>query len=161
MASRSATGFWVFFIFVLIAHFVIHLALGFGTRAPDLLTVALLLAVRRTRGSAAAALGLTLGLLHDALASVSFGADAIVLTLLGYLGARSRDLFEGDSLLFIFAYLFIGKWLHDLLYGFLVQGLARGDVVSRVFMQAPLVALWAALAGIGAMLIYRAATGDR
>ena len=161
MAARSAVGFWIFFAFVLIAHFIIHLALGFGASAPDLLTVALLLAVRRTRGSVAAALGLGLGLLHDALASVAFGADAIVLTFLGYLGARSRDLFEGDSLLFIGVYLFLGKWLHDMLYGLLVRELARGDLASRALVHAPLAAIWAALAGIVAMLIYRAATGDR
>lgn len=161
MAARSGVGFWIFFGFVLVAHFIIHLALGLGARAPDLLTVALLLAVRRTRASVAAGLGLVLGLLHDALASVAFGADALVLTLLGYLGARSRDLFEGDSLLFIGFYLFMGKWLHDLLYGLLVRELARGDLVSQAFVQAPLAALWAALAGIVAMLIYRAASGDR
>ena len=161
MAARSSVGFWIFFVFVLIAHFIIHLALGLGAAAPDLLTVALLLAVRRTRSSVAAGLGLTVGLLHDALASVAFGADALVLTVVGYLGARSRDLFEGDSLLFVGVYLFLGKWLHDVLYDLLVRELARGDLVSQMFMQAPLAALWSAGAGIAAMLVYRAATDDR
>ena len=161
MPARSSVGFWIFFALVIVAHFVIHLALGLGERAPDLLTVALLLGVRRTRSSVAAALGLVVGVLHDALASVAFGADAVVLTFLGYVGARSRDLFEGDSLLFIFAYLFLGKWLHDMLYGLMVRELARGDLVSQMLVHAPLAALWAALAGIGAMLVYRAASGDR
>ena len=161
MASRSDVGFWIFFVFLIIAHFIIHLGLGLGTAAPDLLTVALLLAVRRTRSSVAAGLGLIVGLLHDALASVAFGAEAVVLTVIGYLGARSRDLFEGESLLFIGVYLFLGKWLHDVLFGVLVRELARGDLVSRLLVQAPLAALTAAGAGIVAMLLYRAATGDR
>ena len=161
MASRSNTGFWVFFIFLIVAHFFLHLALGLGDSAPDLLTVGLLLAVRRARASVAAFLGLVLGVLNDALASVAFGAEAVVLTLVGFLGARSRDLFEGDSLLFIGAYLFLGKWLHDAAYYTLAHQLARGDVVTRLFMQAPVAALYAAGAGIVAMLVYRAATGER
>lgn len=161
MAARSDAGFWVFFAFVLVAHFFLHLALGLGDSAPDLLTVALLLAVRRARGSVAAFLGLVLGLLSDALASVAFGAESIVLTILGFLGARSRDLFEGDSLLFIGVYLFLGKWLHDVAYSFLAHQLARGDLVTRLFMQAPVAALYAAAAGIVAVLVYRAATGER
>jgi rod shape-determining protein MreD len=161
MATRSTPAFWVFFVLLVVANFVLHIGLGLGRSAPDFLTVALLLGVRRVRGSVAAALGLILGLLQDSLSVTAFGADALVLTVLGFLGARSRDLFEGDSLLFVAAYLFLGKWLHDLGYWALAGGGARSDFVGQMLLQAPLSALYAAGAGLVALLVFRAATGEK
>ena len=159
MAARNPLSFWVFFVLLLVAHFVLHLALGWGATAPDLLTAALLLAARRVRGAAAAALGLGLGILSDALSATAFGADAVALTLLGYLGARSRDLFDGDSLLFIGVYLFLGKWLHDALYWVLASD--RTNALAQLLIQAPLAALSTAIGGAIALLVYRTSTGDR
>jgi rod shape-determining protein MreD len=161
MASRNPASFWVFFALVIVTHFVLHVALGLGDTAPDLLTAALLLGVRRTRSSVGAALGLVLGVLHDALSVNAFGADAVTLTLLGYAGARSRDLFEGDSLLFVAAYLFIGKWLHDALYWVFARSAQASDAVSHLLINVPVAAAYAAAGGIAALLIYRASTGER
>jgi rod shape-determining protein MreD len=161
MATRSTPAFWVFFVLLLIVNFLLHIGLGLGSSAPDLATVALLLGVRRVRSPVAAALGLGIGLLQDSLAVTAFGADALVLTVLGFLGARSRDLFEGDSLLFVGAYLFLGKWLHDLGYWALTRGDGPSDFVGQMLMQAPLSALYAAGAGIAALLIFRAAAGEK
>lgn len=159
-ASRNR-AFWVFIVIVVIAHFVLHLAIGAKENAPDLLTVAVLFSARRTRGSVAALIGFILGILNDGLSPTAFGADAIALTLVGYLGARSRDLFEGESLLFIGGYLFIGKWLHDVIYYLLPKTEVRGDTVQQLLFQAPLAGLYAAGAGIVALLLYRASTGER
>lgn len=161
MASRSGLSFWVFLVLLLVIHFMLHLALGLRESAPDLLTIALLLGARRTTSSLAAGLGLLLGLLHDSLSLTAFGADAVVLTVLGYAGARSRDLFEGDSLLFVGGYLFLGKWLHDLLYWVLARNLTGGNFVSRFLVEVPMAALYAAVAGVVALLLYRASTGER
>ncbi|MEX2283220.1 MAG: rod shape-determining protein MreD [Gemmatimonadota bacterium] len=161
MASRSDLSFWVFFTLLVIAHFILHVALGLRETAPDLLTVALLLGVRRTRSSVAAAIGLLLGLLQDSLSLSAFGADAVVLTLLGYAGARSRDLFEGDSLLFVAAFLFIGKWLHDFGYWLLARDPSASGFVSLFLVDVPIAALYAAVAGVVALLLYRASTGER
>lgn len=161
MAQRTSPAFWVFILFVVIGHFTLHLALGLGAGAPDLLTVALLLSVRRLKSSTAAAVGLVLGLLNDGVAGAHYGAEALVMTVLGYIGARSRDLFEGDSLLFVGVYLFLGKWLHDLGYYLLTGGVGQGDFVSHMLTLAPVAALYAAGGGIAGMLIYRAATGER
>ena len=161
MATRSTPSFWVFFGILVVAHFFLHIGLGLGDSAPDLLTIALLLGVRRVRGPTAAVLGLGLGLLQDSLAVTSFGADALALTVLGYMGARSRDLFEGDSLLFVAAYLFLGKWLHDLFYWGLAGETARPDFVSELLMRSPVQALYAAAVGVVALLFYRATTGEK
>ena len=161
MATRSTPSFWVFFGLLLVAHFLLHIGLGIGNGAPDLLTAALLLGVRRVRGSVAAAMGLGLGLLNDSFSTSSFGADAVVLTIIGYLGARSRDLFEGESMFFMAGYLFLGKLLHDLGYWMLARDTARPEFLTQLFLTWPLNALYCAGAGLLALLIFRATTGEK
>ena len=75
MASRPVY-YAAFIAFLAFLHFTLHLAFGFGPQAPDLITVAALLAARRLRGGQAAALGFVFGILADALARTSFGASA-------------------------------------------------------------------------------------
>lgn len=159
MAARS-WRFWVFIGLLVFLHFALHLGLGLASRAPDLLTVAVLLGARRLVGSGAALLGLGIGLLQDSLSLVAFGADAVTLALLGFLGARSRDYFVGDSLVFVAVYLFLGKWLHDALL-VLLRGGMLGGVGRGLLLAAPLAALYAAGAGIAALLIYRSVAGER
>src|SRR5690606_32731755 len=122
---------------------------------------ALLLGARRLSGAGAAALGLVLGLLRDALSLIAFGAEVITLTVLGYLGARSRDLFIGEGMLFIGAYLFVGKWLHDVIYFTIAGAAVRGHTVTRLLVEAPIAAAYAAVAGTVAFLLYRLITGER
>ncbi len=158
MAGRSShVAFWTFIIILVVLHFGLHVALGMRGAAPDLLTIALLLGVRRLTGSAAAGLGLALGLLNDALSLDAFGALAVTYAILGFVGARSRDLFEGDSLLFVAIYIFAGKLLSDILY----QVLTRSAPWSDLWAAAPIAALYAAVAGLVGLTLYRAATNDR
>ena len=79
----------------------------------------------------------------------------------GYVGARSRDLFIGDSLLFAALYLFLGKWLHDALYGLIAGAPGADGAVTRLLVQAPIAAAYAAVAGVAAMLVHRMVTGER
>jgi rod shape-determining protein MreD len=160
MASRTSPAFWVFILILVIVHFALHVAVGLGTGAPDLLTVALLLSARRLNGAVAAALGLALGIIADALSLTAFGALAVVYTVLGFVGARSRDLFEGDSLLFVGVFIFIGKWLRDALYLLLTHS-ALGDPWGSLLTNAPLAGLYAAFSAMIALTLYRAATGER
>ena len=158
MAGRNNNaGFWIFIIILVILHFGVHVALGLRGIAPDFLTIALLLGSRRLSGSGAAGLGLALGVLNDALSLTGFGAMAVTYAIVGFLGARSRDLFEGDSLLFVAAYIFLGKWLRDLIY----QILTRTEPWSYMWSSALLIALYTAVAAIVALTLYRAATSDR
>jgi cell shape-determining protein MreD len=130
-----------------VLHFVLHVALGFGRGAPDLLTVGLLLAVREVGAGAAAVIGLFFGLLEDALGVLAFGANSIAMTLIAILGAFTRDLFVGDSRLFVVSYLFIGKWVRDLVYWFMAGESLRLPFVDQVLRQGTLAALYAAAVG--------------
>lgn len=147
--------FWLFIIVLVMLHFVLHLTFGLTVWAPDLLTLAVLLAARQLTGGVAAGVGFGLGLLEDAVSLGAFGAAAIAQTVVGYLGARSRDLFVGDSVLFLMFYFFLGAWLQDVLYYAITPAIRRGEPVEALFIQAPLQALYVAAAGVAAMMVYR------
>lgn len=158
---KAGWPFWTFIAVLVVLHFVLHLSFGLGTSAPDLLTVAVLLGARQLSGGRAAGLGFLLGVLEDAVSVTAFGAAAIAQTVIGYLGARSRDLFVGDSLLFLGLYLFLGKWARDALYYGVAEVMRRGDAWGALLLRAPLAALYAAVAGVVAIVIYRSLTRSR
>lgn len=152
---------WVFVGVLVVLHFVLHITLGLNVAAPDLLTLAVLIGARQLSGSGAAALGLGLGLLEDAVSVAAFGAAAVTHTVIGYLGARSRDLFVGDSLAFLGVYIFLGKWARDALYYALATVTRRGDPVHALLVQAPLSGLYLAVVGLVAIVGYRSLTRKR
>ena len=159
---KSGWPFWIFMALLVVLHFILHLSFGLANTAPDLLTVAVLLGARQlSTPGRAAAYGFLLGLLEDGLSVSAFGAAAITQTVIGYLGARSRDLFVGDSVLFLALYLFIGVWAREALYYGIAAVVRRGDTVEALLVAAPLMALYSAVAGIVAVLIYRSLTRSR
>ena len=152
---RDGWGFWTFLGVLVVAHFGLHLSFGIEAAAPDLLTIAVLLAARELPGGPAAGVGFVLGILEDAVSLGAFGAAAVTLTAVGYVGARSRDLFVGESAFFLGSYLFLGAWIQDALYFSLAGGVRRGDPVDALLVTAPLEALYAALVGLVAVVLYR------
>jgi rod shape-determining protein MreD len=152
---KTGAPFWLFIALLVVLHFFLQLTLGLGLRAPDLLTVAVLLGARPLPGGGAAGLGFALGLLEDSVSIAAFGAAAATFTIIGYLGARTRDFFVGDSFFFLAIYLFLGKWIQEALYYALAGGVRRGEPVEMLLVQAPLNALYVAVAGLVALFIYR------
>lgn len=155
---------WPFVLFVLLLialDLTLRVGVGLTVWAPDLMTVALLLAARRMPAGWAAGAGLAIGMIRDSVNLTTFGSDAIVMTLLGYLGSRTRDYFVGDSMFFLVIYLFIGKWLHDALYFVVSRRVGEEDAVSALLMEAPLAAAYAAIAGVVAYSAYRAFVRER
>jgi cell shape-determining protein MreD len=155
MNGQIRWSYWVLIALLVVLHFVLRIGMGLQELAPDLLVIALLLAAREMRAGWAAGLGLLLGILDGSIVPFTLGASAVVLTLLGFLGARSRDLFSGDSYLFLAVYLFAGKWLFDTLL-FLLTGLAFAPGASYLLLISPLAALYAAAVGLVSLAVYRA-----
>jgi rod shape-determining protein MreD len=139
---------WLVVVGLVVLHFFLHAGLGVGRAAPDLLTVGLLLASREVGVGTAAGLGLGLGLLEDALSVLSFGANAVALSLVGLLGAVTRDLFVGDSLIFLVSYFVLGKWMRDLLTWMMLGHALRHSFVEQVIAHGFLDGLYAAAVGI-------------
>jgi rod shape-determining protein MreD len=159
MASRT-TSFWTFIVVLVLLHLLLRLALGL-TVVPDLFVVALLLGARRLGCAGAALLGLVLGILADSLALIAFGATAVAFVVVGFLGSRSRNLFEGDSYLFVAFYAFIGAWLIEAIRFVVGGALARGVQPLALVSEGALSALYTAAAAIIAMMAYRGFTGHR
>lgn len=144
---------WIVVVGLVILHFLLHVGLGVRHAAPDLLTVALLLAAREVGVGTAAGLGLLLGLLEDALSVLSFGANAVSMSVVGLLGAVTRDLFVGDSLIFLSSYFVIGKWVRDLLAWLMMGQALRQPFTHQVVVQGFLGGVYAAAVGILVMAV--------
>jgi hypothetical protein len=146
-------GTWILVVALVIAHFVLHVGLGFGRGAPDLLTIGLLVAAREVGLGAAAVVGLVFGLLEDALSVLAFGANTVTMTMIGIAGAFTRDLFVGDSRVFVVSYLFAGKWMRDLLHWTLMSADLRQPFFTEVVVQGVVAAAYAAVVGIGLLTL--------
>jgi rod shape-determining protein MreD len=138
---------WGTVLFLVTMHFVLHTGLGMGSAAPDLLIVALLILAREVPLGPGAGAGFALGLLEDAFSALAFGANAMALTVVGALAARTRDLFVGDSRFFLPAYFFGGTLLHELVYWMAAGEAVREPFVQSLLVEAPIAALYAALVG--------------
>lgn len=133
---------------LVVLHFLLRVGFGVGGAAPDLLTVGLLIAARETRMGWAAGLGFVLGLLQDSLSVVAFGANTVTMTVVGTLGAGTRELFVGDSRAFVILYFFIGKWLRDGVHWLLVGEDLRRPFVEQLLVQGVPSAAYVALVGL-------------
>jgi len=144
---------WVLVVALVVVHFVLHVGLGYGRGAPDLLTIGLLLAAREVGLGTGAAIGLLLGLLEDALSVLAFGANTVAATVVGILGASTRDLFVGDSLLFVVSYFFVGKWMRDFVHWVMVGEEVRQPFVDQVVVQGIVGGVYAALVGVAVVTL--------
>lgn len=151
--SRTALAALVFLLAVL--YFVLRVGLGLGLLVPDLIVVAVLLAARQMRPGWAAGLGLLLGMLEGSVFPLTFGASALALTILGYVGSRTRDVFSGGGLVFLAFYLFAGKWLYDIILYLVLLVDATPGPASALLLLSPPAALYAAAAGLVAYSAYR------
>jgi rod shape-determining protein MreD len=131
-----------------LAHFLLHVGLGLGASAPDLLTVALLIAAREVGVGTAAGIGLFFGLLEDSLSVLSFGANGLAMALIGTAGAATRDLFVGDSLTFRVSYFVAGKFLRDLIRWMATAESLRPPFLEQVVTQGLLGGVFAAATAI-------------
>jgi rod shape-determining protein MreD len=136
---------------LVILHFLLHVGFSIGRAAPDLLTLAVLLAAREVEIGPGAVVGFFFGLLEDAFSVLAFGASTLALTVLGILGAGTRRLFVGDSLLFLFVYLVSGKILRDVIHWVAAGDLVRDPFLNAVVIEGGAGALY--IAAVGLLLV--------
>lgn len=137
---------------LVLLHLTIHVGFGVGAAAPDLFTLAVLILARQSHMALAAGIGLALGLLEDAQGLLAFGANALALSVTGALGARTRDFFVGDSLLFVGSYLFLGKWARDVLHWIALGSENREGVVQSLVVESVPAALYVTVVGLALAL---------
>lgn len=139
---------WVVAIALVILHFLLHVGLSYGREAPDLLTLAVLLLARDLSVGRASVVGLAFGLLEDALSVLAFGANSMAMTLVAIGGAATRDLFVGDTRLFLVSYVFIGKLTRDLIHWAAVGEGLRQPFVEQVVIEGGIASLYLAAVGL-------------
>ena len=139
---------------LILAHLLLHVALGLGKIAPDLAIVALLLASRALGSAGGAATGFVLGMLEDAFSVITFGANVFAMSVVGALAARTRELFVGDSIPFLAVFFVLGKWGRDLLAWLVSDPGSRAPFNDAMLVEGPLLALYAAAAGLLARLLF-------
>ncbi len=156
MNPRMGSGFYLVSGLVLF-HLFLRVGLGFGTETPDLCVMAVLLGSRSLSVPAASALGFALGVLEDAFATASFGASVFAMTLVGAVGAKVCSRYDSATLRFLTMYFLVGKWTRDLLAWVVSDAAARSPFVEQMFIASPLMALYAAAAGVAARLLFASA----
>lgn len=149
----SATKVWVLVAALFLLHFFLHVGLGIGLAAPDLLTVGLLIAAREIEVGWAAVTGFGFGLLEDALSVLAFGANTVAMTTVGILGAFTRDFFVGDSRLFVISYFVLGKWIRDFVHWMMVGEDVRQPFADQVLVQGMIGGVYAAAVGVGLLAL--------
>ncbi len=150
---RARTVVYVVAAVLVVLHFFLHVGLGIGGAAPDLLVVALLLVSREVGIGGAAGVGFALGLLEDALSVLAFGVNSAAMALVGLAGGTTRDLFVGDSLAFLVSYFVLGKFTRDLLAWVVMGAVLRGPFVAQVLVEGLLGGVYAAVVGIALMAV--------
>ncbi len=127
---------------LVILHFTLYRLFVQWPAAPNLLIGGLLLGALRMRAGYAAFLGFVLGVLEAAMGLEGLGTISIVLALVGYFGARSRDLLFADARHYVFMYLFVGTWIAEVS---LVLAMPGGPDMLEALVLAPVSALGTAL----------------
>lgn len=120
---------------LLLLHFTLHRFFILWPAMPNFLVGGLLLTALRVRAGYAAFVGFGLGVLEAAMGLEGLGTLSIVLAVIAYVGARSRDLLFADARHYVFIYLFVGTWVTELALMLAMQGrpnLAAGLVLAPV-----------------------------
>jgi rod shape-determining protein MreD len=139
---------------LIMLHYTLRPLLGW--RAPiDFMLIAALFGAVRMRPGWAAVYGLLLGLVSDALAVNGFGAAALSLTLVAYCASWLKAVFFADNLALNAFFLFVGKWLFDMIVVFAGHRIAGTDLAMQILVWSPLSAAVTALAGALALTMLR------
>ena len=119
-----------------------------GWRAPiDFMLIAALFGAVRMRPGWAAVYGLLLGLVADALAANGFGAAALGMIIVAYGASWLKAVFFADNLALNALFLFVGKWVFDLIVVLVGHRLSGSDLAMQILVWSPLSAAVTALAG--------------
>lgn len=149
-AARAIISFAI----LVVLHYTLRPLLGW--RAPiDFLLIALLLAAIRVRPGAGAVMGFAVGMVSDSLTPESLGAGAIAMTAVGYTASWLKAVFFADNLALNAFFIFVGKWMFDVIY-FLGERRVHGvELVQQIFLWSPLSAAATAVAGVLLLVMMR------
>lgn len=150
----SALSAWFGFTMLLTAHFAVRPL--FSVRANvDFILIAILFSAVRMRPGLAALTGFLTGLAIDALAPGSFGASALVLSLVAFVASWLKAVFFDDHVALTGLFVFGGKWLFDVAMTLLTGGASGTSLVATLLFWSPLSAALTALLAVVLLTVFR------
>jgi rod shape-determining protein MreD len=141
-------------LILIVLHYTLRPLLGWRA-AIDFLLIALIFGAVRMRPAGAAIFGLVLGLSADSLAMGAFGAGALAATVVAFAASWLKAVFFADNLALNAFFLFIGKWVFDLVYVLMERRMHGTEMVMSILVWSPLSAAVTALAGVIAIAVLR------
>ncbi len=154
MSWSNAVRTAVVCLILIVLHYTLRPLLGWRASI-DFLVIALLFGSVRMRPGLAAVYGFALGLVSDSLAVSGFGAGALGMCAVGFAASWLKAVFFADNLALNGFFLFLGKWLFDLIYELAGHRLGGGELVMQIFVWSSLSAAVTALAGVFALMLVR------
>ncbi len=141
-------------VVLIILHFTLRPLLGMRAGI-DFMLIALMFGSVRLRPGAAAVYGLLLGLMADSLSVSTFGSSALAMTIVGYAASWLKAVFFADNLALNAFFLFLGKWLFDVIYVLAERRLGGWELVMQLVAWSSLSAAATALAGVLVLALLR------
>ena len=155
-----AKSAWFAIVFLLLVALQYTLRPVLAWRASiDFLVIAILLVAVRARPGVAAMAGFVLGLLADSLTPGAFGAGALAMSVVGFAASRLKAAFFTDNLGLNGIFVFLGKWVFDVIFLVAERRMTGVDLIVRVAFWSPLSAAVTAVAGLVVLLAVRPLLG--
>ena len=121
----------------------------------DFLVIALLYGAVRMRAGWAALFGFSIGLASDSLLLEAFGASALAMTVIGFSASWLKAVFFADNLALSAFFLFLGKWLFDLIFLVAQHRMSTGAILGQLLSWSLLSAVVTAAAGVVLITVLR------
>ena len=141
-------------LILIVLHYTLRPLLAWRTSI-DFLLIALVFAAVRMRPAAGALFGFVLGLAADSLALGAFGAGALAATIVGFSASYMKAVFFADNLALNGFFLFLGKWLFDLVFVLMERRMQGTELLMQLIVWSPLSAAVTAVAGVVAITVLR------
>jgi rod shape-determining protein MreD len=141
-------------VILIVMHYTLRPLLAWRASI-DFLLIALVFGAVRMRPAAAAIYGFILGLATDSLSLGVFGAGALAATIVGFSASWLKAVFFADNLALNAFFLFVGKWLFDLVYVLMEQRMHGIEMLMQIVVWSPLAAAVTAVAGVIAITVLR------
>jgi len=146
------------FVVLIVLHYTLRPVLAW--RAPvDFLTIALLLVAANARPGVSAFVGFGLGLVADSLTPGAFGSAALAMTVVGFGASWLKAAFFADNLALNAVFVFVGKWMFDVIYLVAERRLQGLDLFTQMVVWSPLAAGVTAAAGLAVLFAVRPTLG--
>lgn len=145
---------WIGFLLLLAAHFSVRPFIA-GRWSVDFVILAILFSGMRMRPGLAAVVGFCTGLALDALAPETFGAHAIVLTVIAYASSWLEAAFFAEHVALTGLVVFGGKWLFDLAMTLLVGARTGVSTAAILLFWSPFSAVLTALVAVLLLVLLR------